>query len=130
MTIRFSILSSTATDVVALGQSRKATRQLLRPFRSFRRTPDALESDQFMDVGVMATYDHEGNICVLEFSAPASVLVSGVELMGRRLDQLVEEMERHDLKLVPDDLGGVIQGLEVGIYAPDGLVEGVQLGSD
>ncbi len=78
----------------------------------------------------MVTYDREGTVCVIEFSAPASVLVRGVELMGRGLDQLLEELQRHDLELVPDDLGAVISGMNVDIYAPDGLVEGVQLGSD
>ncbi len=43
--MQFTILSATATDVLAVGDARDATRRLLGPFRSIRRTPVALESD-------------------------------------------------------------------------------------
>ena len=51
----FRILSATETDVVSLGQSRDDVRGTLGDFRTFRRTPDSEEADQFVDSGAMAT---------------------------------------------------------------------------
>ena len=126
----FKILSATATDVVALGDSRDHVRDVLGEFRTFRRTPASEEADQFVASGAMATYSAEGALILLELAEPARVELEGVQLLGEELDPLQTSLGDRGLELVLDDMGATIPSVQVGLYAPGGVVEGVQLGSD
>lgn len=126
----FRILSATETDVVSLGQSRDDVRGTLGDFRTFRRTPDSEEADQFVDSGAMATYDADGSLVLLELADPAEVEIEGVRLVGESVESLVEALGAKGIEVVPDDMGALVPSLSVGLYAPGGTVEGVGLGSD
>lgn len=126
----FRIFSATETDVVALGQSREEVRSVLGDFRTFRRTPDSEEADQFVDSGAMATYSADGSLVLLELTDPAEVELEGVQLVGESVGSLVEALGAKGIEVVPDEMGALVPSLTVGLYAPDGTVEGVQLGSD
>jgi hypothetical protein len=67
---------------------------------------------------------------MLEFVTPAHVEVAGVQLLGEPLHLVSELLQGRGIEIDLDDLGGVIPSLSVGLYAPSGVVEGVQLGSD
>ena len=126
----FRILSATETDVVALGQSREEVRSVLGDFRTFRRTPDSEEADQFVDSGAMATYSPEGSLVLLELTEPARVELEGVQLVGESVESLVEALGAKGIEVVPDEMGALVPSLSVGLYAPGGTVEGVGVGSD
>ena len=126
----YRILSATETDVVSLGQSRDEVRETLGDFRTFRRTPDSEEADQFVDSGAMATYSPDGSLVLLELTDPAEVELQGVQLIGERVEALVEALGMKGFEVVPDEMGAVVPSLSVGLYAPGGTVEGVVLGSD
>lgn len=126
----FRILSATETDVVALGQSREEVRRVLGDFRTFRRTPESEEADQFVDSGAMATYDADGSLVLLELADPARVELDGVQLVGESVESLVEALGAKGIEVVPDEMGALVPSLSVGLYAPGGTVEGVGVGSD
>lgn len=126
----FTIISTTETDVVSLGEARDAVRAALGEHRTFRRTPASGEADQFVEAGAMATYSPDGALVMLELVDPAKAVVEGVQLLGEPVDALKEALAAHGVEVVPDEMGAVIPDLEVGLYAPDGTVEGVQIGSD
>ena len=126
----FQITSATSTNVVRLGQSRQEVRGCLGAYGTFRRTPQSEESDHFVESGVMATYSDSGTLVMLEFVAPAQVDVDGVQLLGEPLKAVEEILGARGVQLEADDLGAVIPSLSIKIFAPEGVVEGVQLGSD
>ena len=126
----FRILSATETDVVTLGQSRDEVRAVLGDFQTFRRTPQSEEADHFVDCGAMATYDVDGSLVLLELADPAEVELERVQLVGESVESLVEALGAKGIEVVPDEMGAVVPSLSVGLYAPGGTVEGVQLGSD
>ena len=131
MSVRtFRILSATETDVVALGQSREEVRSVLGDFRTFRRTPDSEEADQFVDSGAMATYSADGSLVLLELADPARVELDGVQLVGESLEDLTEALGAQGVDVVPDEMGATVPSMSVGLYAPGGTVEGVGIGSD
>ena len=126
----FRILSATETDVVSLGQSRDDVRTILGDFRTFRRTRDSEEADQFVDSGAMATYSADGSLVLLELTDPAEVELEGVQLVGESVESLVETLGAKGIDVVPDEMGALVPSLSVGLYAPGGTVEGVGIGSD
>lgn len=126
----FRILSGTETDVVSLGQSREDVRGTLGDFRTFRRTPDSGEADQFVDSGAMATYDADGLLVLFELADPAEVEIEGVQLVGESVESLVEALGAKGIEVVPDETGALVPSLSVALYAPGGTVEGVGLGGD
>ena len=126
----FTIISATETDVVSLGEARDAVRVALGEHRTFRRTTESEEADQFVEVGAMATYSPQGALVMLELVDPAKALLEGVQLLGERVDALTTALAAQGVEVVPDEMGAVVPSLEIGLYAPDGTVEGVQVGSD
>jgi hypothetical protein len=128
--MHFTIVSSTATDLVALGDSRAAVRETLGSPTTFRRTAASDESDQFASSGAMATYSSVGALVMLELADPARVEIDGVQLLGKSLDDVESELGEKDINISRDDMGAMIPSVSVGLYAPAGTVEGVQLGSD
>ena len=128
--MNFQITSATSTSVVSLGQPRHEVRHSLGSYRSFRRTPKSEESDQFAESGVIATYSDVGAVTMLEFVVPARVEVAGVQLLGEPLQAVRELLGARGVQIEFDDLGALIPSLAVGLFAPSGVVEGVQLGSD
>ena len=80
----FTITSSTATDVVSLGDEREDVRGAL----------------------------------------------GGVQLLVKSLDDVESELAAKDINISRDDMGAMIASVSVGLHAPAGTVEGVQLGSD
>lgn len=125
----FKITSATTTDVVSLGDRREVVRGALGDFRTFRRTPDSEEGDQFTGSGAMATYSSDGSLVMLELADPARAELYGVQLLGKSLDDVEAALGENDIELRRDDMGATIPSVAVSVFAPDGTVEGVQLGS-
>lgn len=53
-----------------------------------------------------------------------------MQLLGRSLHDIEESLSQAGVALERDDMGAVIPRYGVGLFAPTGDVEGVQLGSD
>jgi hypothetical protein len=128
--VNFQITGATTTSVVSLGQPRHEVRHALGAYRSFRRTRESRESDQFTDSGVIATYTNAETVAMLEFVAPAQVEVAGVQLLGRPIQALAELLGSQSVQIEFDDLGARMPDLSIELFAPSGVVEGVQLGSE
>lgn len=126
----FKITSSTATDVVSLGDEREDVREALGDAETFRLTPASDESDHFEASGAIATYSSDGSLIMLELVDPAKVEIDGVHLLGKSLDDVESELAEKGINISRDDMGAMIPSVSVGLYAPAGTVEGVQLGSD
>ncbi|MFC8730864.1 hypothetical protein ACFT5B_00200 [Luteimicrobium sp. NPDC057192] len=89
----FVIVSNAATDIVGVGADRAEVRRALGTWRSFRRAPLSGESDQFVEAGVTVTYAEDGSAVVLEFMEPARVVVEGIQLIGQRLESVLDGLE-------------------------------------
>ena len=83
-----------------------------------------------MESGVIATYSGTGAVTMLECVVPARVEGAGVQLVGEPLQTVAERLGATGVQMWFDDLGAQIPSLAVGLFAPAGVVEGVQLGSD
>lgn len=135
--MEFTILDSQSTNIVRLGDDRTRVRDILGPYRVFRRggEPD-YETDHFLESGPMVTYA-EDRVIVLELVEPSSVFLQGVQLLGETLDALEPRLaevgvhlERDDLAAYgPQILGAAIPEYEILLYVPYDIVEGVQLGN-
>ncbi|GAA1940956.1 hypothetical protein [Agromyces allii] len=128
MTIQ--IISSRSTSVASLGQDRVEIRRTLGTYRTFRRTPLSEESDHFIEIGVIVTYSAAGVVTMMEFLEPARIACERVQLLGEPLDAVAALLATSGVEFEPDGLGGMIPSLSAGVYAPAGVIEGVQLGSD
>lgn len=125
----FRILGPDATNSVSLGETRDDVREALGAFREFRRTPDSDVSDQFEE-GVIATYSPDGTLIMLEFTAPAEVEIEAVQLLGTPLDDVEVSLSNVGVEIRRDDMGAEVPKFGVGLFAPAGEIEGVELGSD
>ena len=67
---------------------------------------------------------------MLELADPAKVDLDGVQLLGKSLDDVESELGQKGINISRDDMGALIPSVSVGLYAPAGTVDGVQLGSD
>jgi hypothetical protein len=110
-----------------LGESRTAIRHRLGESRTFRRTPTASETDQFPETGVLVTYTGDV-VSLTELTAPAAPTVLGVGLLGRRLEEVLNDLRASGINVVPDADGAIVQEWSLGLYAPTGMVEGVSVG--
>ena len=126
----FTITSATETDAVSLGEARDVVRATLGEYRTFRRTTQSDEADHFVEVGAMATYSPDGALVLLELADPARAVLEGVQLLGEPVDAPIEALAAQGVQVVPDEMGAIIPALEIGLYAPGGVVEGVGIGSD
>jgi hypothetical protein len=111
-----------------LGYDKAAVRNRFGDPRTFRRTPDSPETDQFVDSGILATYGPGEKVTFIELTHPAEPTIGGVRLLGLALSDVMENLREHGLTVIADPDGASIQEWQVGLYAPSGTVEGVSIG--
>ncbi|MGA2471844.1 MAG: hypothetical protein ABSG64_14280 [Solirubrobacteraceae bacterium] len=113
-----------------LGDERDVIRKRFGEFRSFRRTADAPESDQFMPSGLMVTYGDDQCVTCVEVPRPAAnPTLRGVPLVGRAIGEVAADLAVNGIDVQPDSTGAVIVDWGVGLYAPYGVVEAVSIGA-
>lgn len=122
------IISGEGLRDLKLGEDRESVRQQFGGFRTFRRAQGAVETDQFVASGILVTYGSDEKVEFIELAPPASPTIQGVELLGRELSAVLEELRAAGLVVITDQDGAAIEGWRVGLYAPSGVVEGVSIG--
>lgn len=89
------------------------------------KNPDEAPIEQYPRSGLQAHYDGRGHLAMVEFYPNASVEIGGIELLGRRLDDVCSDLARVGLSARDDGLGDVVYDTQgFGLY-----VEGGQIGS-
>ena len=111
-----------------LGDDKTAVRHRFGTFRTFRRTQDSPETDQFIDSGMLVTYGPEEEVTLIEVTPPAEPTIRGVRLLRRPLTEVLDELRAVGLTVVTDQDGASVDEWRVGLYAPSGVVEGVSIG--
>ncbi|HKU10214.1 MAG TPA: hypothetical protein VJQ61_03170 [Sinomonas sp.] len=124
----FEIMGPTGTENVHLGMSKNVLRRSLGNFREFRRAPTSPPSDQFLAAGLMATYDPQDRVVLIEFAEPASPRLVGLALLGLSTDRLGDLLSKIGLASTAEDDAVLVPSWHMSFYAPDGVVEGVLLG--
>ena len=110
-----------------IGTPRIQARALLGTAVTFRRTPDAPETDHFAADGLLLTYEGD-RVTFIEVVAPASPTILGVELLGVPLPHALGELARVGVVGHLDADGAFLPEWHVGLYSPEGVVEGVSIG--
>ncbi|MEU3251949.1 hypothetical protein [Streptomyces sp. NPDC006997] len=115
---------------IRFGDSRKALRDRLGEYRSFRRTPDTPPIDHYMEAGMMLGFDGADRLDVIECTDRADPALFGVRLTGRPLADVLAGLDERRVPYVVDDSGCTLTGLGVALYSPapdepDVEVEGV-----
>jgi hypothetical protein len=124
----WELIAKVGSAELKLGDPRAAVRERFGEARTFRRTPDAPETDQFVDAGLLVTYDNDERVTFIEFTPPASPTVAGVTMIGRSLRDVLAELRDRDVIAEADPDGAVVPDWKVGMYAPGERVEGVSVG--
>ena len=125
----FEILDPGGCGVARLGMTQQELRHHLGAFREFRRTTKSPSSDQFIDAGVMATYDGDGRVSILEFASPGDPRLLGLSVLGLAVAELLIHLERvMGLVVVRENDVVAVPAWEMSFYVPDDEVEGMLLG--
>ncbi len=112
-----------------LGDDMAAVREHFGELRTFRRTPDAPEmTDQFINSGMLVSYGQDENVTFIEMTPPSNPTIQGVPLLGRPLNQVLDDLAQAGIPAATDDCGAFAAGWRIGLYAPSGTVEGVSVG--
>jgi hypothetical protein len=112
-----------------IGMAKGDLHRTLGSAREFRRTPQADVSEQFVDAGVMATYDAEARVSILEFADPADPRLSGVSVLGLPVESLRNHLiDVMGLEAVSEEDTVAVPLWRMSFYVPDGIVEGMLLG--
>ena len=123
-----SEISASGLKGVQLGDKRGAVRARLGRFDVFRRTPDAPETDYFVERGVQVTYDDAGRVVFIEVTVPADPVLNGVRLLQRAIADVVADLRERGIECVEDRDGAYVPAWRVGLFAIGGVVEGVAIG--
>ena len=122
-------IGSTGFNDLQLGDERAAVRARLGRFRVFRRTPDAPETDHFLDYGVQVTYDSEARTEFIEVMAPADPALNGVRLLQRPIADVVAGLRTQGVECFEEDEGGAyVPEAGVGPFVDGGVVETASVG--
>lgn len=126
----FRIIANQGLDVARFGESRDVLHARLGDHESFRRTPDALPTDRFPQLGLFLDFDDEGNLNLIELSPPAEVEYEGVMLLGWSYREVVSELASRNCIGAEDDSGIEFRDRGFSLFSPapeedDAEVEGV-----
>jgi hypothetical protein len=124
----WELIANVGSTELKLGDPRAAVRERFGEPRTFRRTPDAPETDQFVEAGLLVTYDNDERVTFIEFTPPASPTIAGVTMVGRCLGDVLAELRDREVIVEKDPDGAVVLAWNVGLYAPGERVEGVSVG--
>ncbi|MGH2863253.1 MAG: hypothetical protein ACRDLT_17380 [Solirubrobacteraceae bacterium] len=112
-----------------LGDPREAVRRRFGTHRVFRRGRSTRETDQFVPSGIMVTYTADERVALIEVPPPSRPVLRGVKLLQRPLDDVLRDLRECGVAVVEDAAGANVVDWGVGLFAPDGVVEGVSIGS-
>lgn len=124
----WELIANLGSTELRLGDPKAAVRERFGEARTFRRTPDAPETDQFVEPGLLVTYDNDERVTFIEFTPPASPTIEGVTMIGRSLRDVLVDLRERNLLVEEDADGAVVPDWSVGLYAPSERVEGVSVG--
>jgi hypothetical protein len=111
-----------------VGESITAVRNSLGPFRTFRRTGEHRDTDQFYEAGALVTYDKHGSVEFVELVPPSDPTIHGVRLIQRGLEHVRDELSRKSVNVRTTVEGADLAEWDISIYAPEGVVEAVSYG--
>ncbi len=130
--MRFNIVPREGLDIVRFGEGREGVRARLGECVTFRRAPAGVPVDQYVNLGLMLSFDASDRVEFIEVTEPAEIFFGGVSLLGRGYRQVVSELERSGVVGVEDDFGIEFRDSCFSLFNPapgevDSRVEGVSV---
>lgn len=120
------IVPFTSVGILAFGDSRAATREMLASkFSTFRKNAGDSETDSFDDLGLHLYYDEKDELEFVEAFDPAEINLRGVCFLGRDLNAVISDMNLLGFSPTVRDVGVDIERAGIALYAPCGVVEGI-----
>ena len=126
--MEWDITSARGFARLRLGDDLRDVRARFGEHVTFRRTTAADETDHFVSVGVLATYDTDRRVSFLEIVEPATPRIAGVPLLGEPVDDVARALVARGVRVERDRDGATVVGWGVGLWAPDEWVDSVSIG--
>ncbi|MFG1938762.1 hypothetical protein [Micromonospora tulbaghiae] len=120
------VLPGIGLDRARFGESRSSHRERLGSYKAFERVPGAGVTDIYEDGMVMLSYDELDRLVFIEIGGETVVLLGGVQLTGRPLGAVLEELTQGGLPVGFDgDSSYAISstGVELFTSSPDDINE-------
>jgi len=111
---------------IRFGDSRQHVRNVLAsPYTTFRKASGSNETDAFDELDLHVYYGGEDLVEFIEAFSPASISFCGLQLMGRALGNIDEELRALGCSPEQADVGLKYESAGIALYAPNGIVESV-----
>ncbi|MEU5907154.1 hypothetical protein ABZ780_22655 [Micromonospora sp. NPDC047467] len=120
------VLPGIGLDRARFGESRSSHRERLGGYKAFERVPGAGVTDMYPDGMVMLSYDELDHLNFIEIGGETAVSLGGIQLTGRPLGTVLEELAQGGLPVEFDgDSSYTISttGVELFTSSPDDLNE-------
>jgi hypothetical protein len=112
--------------VIRFGDTRQQVRETLqRPFETFRKNMGENATDAFDEIGLHVYYDGQDRVEFIEGFDPASLTISGLELLGRSIEDVDKELKALGHSSIPTDVGLQFDSAGIVLTASNGIIEGV-----
>ncbi len=99
-----------------------------KPNGVFRRTPDSTDQIYAFDAKLVhLTVDPQNHVTMISVFRPLEVELGGVQLIGRELKSVAEDLSRTTYRFEPRDFGLWCPEAAVGLVELDDLVYGIDM---
>ncbi|MBF5029422.1 MULTISPECIES: hypothetical protein [unclassified Micromonospora] len=122
------VLPGIGLDRARFGESRSSHRERLGSYKAFERVPGSGVTDIYEDGMVMLSYDESDRLVFIEIGGETAVLLGGIQLTGRPLGAVLDELAQGDIPVEFDgDSSYAISstGVELFTSSPDDINEPV-----
>lgn len=99
-----------------IGEDREQVRKKFGSFRTFRRTPDARETDDFVNFATQVVYTDTGRVGFIEVSRPTRVKVRGIQVLGVEGSVVFQKLRDKGVDIETDDAGATAPELGLGFF--------------
>lgn len=125
----WTIKSKELVGQLRLGVNVNELAQILgSAYTKFKRVPEAEDTIfAFNEKGVHLTCDQEEKVKIISVFRPNKVIYSSIQLLGRQIEILREELNQSGINTKEEDAGLWLEEAGVLLVEVDGIVDGIEL---
>jgi hypothetical protein len=123
------IKSKKSVGPLSIGENaKKLALELESTYATFKRVPEA-EDTIFVinDKNVHLTCDYDERVKIISVFRPNEVTYSSIQLLGRKIEEVRDELNFKDIVTVEEDVGLWIEEAGVLLVEVSGIVDGIEL---
>ncbi|MFJ2175381.1 hypothetical protein ACIOHE_21085 [Streptomyces sp. NPDC087851] len=129
----FSIVPHIGLNGIQFGERRDGLRSRIGDSTSFSRSGTAENTDHFIELGLLLSYDADDRLEFIEVTPIANVSFQGVSLIGRSCGEVIADLSVQGFEGAMDSSGVEFRECGFSLFVPDmdndtgGIVEGVSV---